>query len=204
MAKGVPTARSQRYKATHNAKDTIISTPFKSSNDALPLLTSISEKPTTQAAGAQLAFSTVQVLHQALLHAASPGTHPYALLQVMAPYISDCSERHRESELRNLALQQQLDESNSKLLEQFMSKMQKFSNCKNSGRKVKRHKSFTANKLCKLIWFHLAVAVALFHQTLTSIFRPLRFIYQQLILARNDTIVPGAVTAPADSAHDHC
>jgi hypothetical protein len=94
MAKGVPTARSQHYKATHNAKDKIISTPFKSSNDALPLLTSISEKPTTQAAGAQLVFSTVQVLHQALLHAASPGTHPYALLQVMAPYISDCSERH--------------------------------------------------------------------------------------------------------------
>ncbi len=119
MAKGVPTARSQRYKATHIAKDKIISTPFKSSKDALPLLTSISEKPITQAAGAQLAFSTIQVLHQVLLHAASPGTHPYALLQVMAPYISDCSERHRESEIRNRTLQQQLDASNSKLLEQF-------------------------------------------------------------------------------------
>ncbi len=59
------------------------------------------------------------MLHQALLHAASPGTHPYALLQVMAPYISDCSERHSESELCNLALQLQLDESNSKLIEQF-------------------------------------------------------------------------------------
>ena len=119
MAKGVPTARSQRYKATHNAKDKIISTPFKSSNDALPLLTSISEKPTTQAAGAQLVFSTVQVLHQALLHAASPGTHPYALLQVMASYTFDCSEWHCESEVCNMTLQQQLDDSNAKLLEQF-------------------------------------------------------------------------------------
>jgi hypothetical protein len=91
MAKGVPTAHFQRYKATHNlkAKDKINSTPFNSSDDARPLLISISEKPTTQAEGARRAFSTVKVLHQALLHAASPGTHPYDLLQVMAPYISD-------------------------------------------------------------------------------------------------------------------
>ena len=119
MAKGVPTARSQRYKATHKAKESIISIPPTSSNDVLPLLISISEKPITQADGAQRAFSTVRVLHQSLLHAASPGTHPYDLLQVMASYILYCSEWYHESEVRNLTLQQQLDDSNAKLLEQF-------------------------------------------------------------------------------------
>ena len=185
MAKGVPTARSQRYKATHNAKDKIISTPFKSSNDALPLLTSISEKPTTQAAGAQLAFSTVQVLHQALLHAASPGTHPYALLQVMAPYISDCSERHRELELRNFTLQQQLDESNSKLLEQF--------NVQNA-EILKLQEQLKKSQAAQEFYRQQAM-----HADLVPPRRRCRFvspdadidlsptqIYQQLILARND------------------
>ena len=119
MAKGVPTACSQRYKATRKAKESIISIPPTSKNDALPLLFSISEKPITQADGAQRAFSTVRVLRQSLLHAASPGTHPYDLLQVMAPYIFDCCEWYCESEVRTLILQQQLDDSNAKLLEQF-------------------------------------------------------------------------------------
>ena len=114
MANGVPTARSQRYKATHKAKESTISSPPTSSNDALPLLISISEKPITQADGEQRAFSTVRVLHQSLLHATSPGTHPYDLLQVMASYIFYCSEWYRESEVRNLTLQQQLDDSNAK------------------------------------------------------------------------------------------
>jgi hypothetical protein len=119
MAKGVPTARSQHYKATHKTKEKIISTSPPSSNDVLPLLISISEKPITHAEGAQRAFSTVRVLHQSLLHAASPGTHPYDLLQVMASYIFDCSEWYRECEVRNHILQNQLDDSNAKLLEQF-------------------------------------------------------------------------------------
>jgi hypothetical protein len=59
------------------------------------------------------------MVHQSLLHAASPGTHPYDLLQVMASHIFDCSEWYRESEVRSLTLQQQLDDSNSKLLDQF-------------------------------------------------------------------------------------
>ena len=37
----------------------------------------------------------------------------------MASYIFDCSEWYRESEVRNLTLQQQLDDSNAKLLDQF-------------------------------------------------------------------------------------
>jgi hypothetical protein len=185
MAKGVPTARSQHYKATHNAKDKIISTPFKSSNDALPLLTSISEKPTTQAAGAQLVFSTVQVLHQALLHAASPGTHPYALLQVMAPYISDCSERHRELELRNFTLQQQLDESNSKLLEQFnvqnaeILKLQEQLKKSQAAQEFYRQQAMQADlvpprRRCRFVSPDADID-----------FSPTQ-IYQQLILARND------------------
>ncbi len=68
-----------------------------------------------------------------------------------------CSEWHSESEVSSLILQQQLDESNAKLLEQF----------KNSSRRVKQPKIFTADKLSKPIWFHLVVAVALFYQTLT-------------------------------------
>ena len=185
MAKGVPTARSQRYKATHNAKDKIISTPFKSSNDALPLLTSISEKPTTQAAGAQLVFSTVQVLHQALIHAASPGTHPYALLQVMAPYISDCSERHRELELRNFTLQQQLDESNSKLLERFyvqnaeILKLQEQLKKSQAAQEFYRQQAMQADlvppcRRCRFVSLDADINLS-----------PTR-IYQQLILACND------------------
>jgi hypothetical protein len=119
MAKGVPTARSQRFKATHKAKEKIISTSSTSSNDVLPLLISISEKPINQAEGAHRAFSTVRVLHQSLFHAASSGTHPYDLLQVMASYIFDCSEWYRESEVRNHSLQHQLDDSNARLLKQF-------------------------------------------------------------------------------------
>jgi hypothetical protein len=119
MAKGVPTARSQRYKATHKAKESINSIPPTSSNDAFQLLISFTEKPITQADGAQCAFSTVQVLHQSLHHAASPETHPYDLLQVMASCIIDCSEWYRESEVRNLTMQQQLADSNFKLLDHF-------------------------------------------------------------------------------------
>ncbi len=115
----MPTARSQRYKATHKAKESKISIPLTSSNDALPLLISITEKPFTQADGAHRVFSTIRVLHQSLLHAASPGTHPHDSLQVMASYIFDCSEWYHESEVRNLTLQQQLDDSNAKLLDQF-------------------------------------------------------------------------------------
>ena len=147
MAKGVPTARSQRYKATHKAKELMTSVPPTSSNDALPLLISISEKPFTQADGVLRAFSTVRVLHQSLLHAASPGPHPYDLLQVMASYNIYCSEWYRESEGRNLTLQQQLDDSNAKFLEQF----NQFSNCKTNSRRVRRPKNFTATKLYKLI-----------------------------------------------------
>ncbi len=54
--------------------------------------------------------------------------------------------------------------------------MQKLSTCKNSSRRVKWPKIFSTDKLCKLIWFHLVVAFALFQQTVTLLFRPLKII----------------------------
>ncbi len=60
----------------------------------------------------------MRVLHQALLHAASPGTHPYDLLQVMASYLSDCSQWYNEEHACNTALQRQLDDVNSKIIAQ--------------------------------------------------------------------------------------
>ncbi len=124
MAKGVPTARSQRYKATQQAKEKLSSVPAKeqvssiisnSGNDVFP---SLPLNPITPAEGAQRAFATVTVLLQSLLLAASPGTHPHNLLHVILPYFHDCSEWYRESDARNTALQQQLDDLNSKLLAQ--------------------------------------------------------------------------------------
>jgi hypothetical protein len=121
MAKGVPTARSQRYKATHQAQEPIHSIPpkgkipttnFICGNDVLP---SLPLNPITQAEGAQRAFTTVDVLLRSLLQIASPDTHQHALLQLITAYFSDCSQWHRESEDRNLVLQQQLDDSNAKL-----------------------------------------------------------------------------------------
>ncbi len=82
--------------------------------------------------------------------------------------------------------------------------MQKFSNCKISSRPVKRHKNFTADKICKLIWFHLAFAVALFHLTLTFLFArsnrsTISFGWQ---LYSNPRSHLGAVADQADSARE--
>ncbi len=68
--------------------------------------------------GAQHAFTTVRVLHQSLLHTMSPGYHIYDMLQLMGPYLYDCSQWYDEEQARNTALQQQLDAVNSKLLDQ--------------------------------------------------------------------------------------
>jgi hypothetical protein len=185
MAKGVPKARSQRYKATHKAKEKIISTSSTSSYDVLPLLISISEKPITQAEGAQRAFSTVRVLHQSLLHATSPVTHPNDLLQVMASYMFDCSEWYRESEVRNLTLQQQLDDSNAKLLEHFnvqnaeILKLQDQLKTSQAAQDFYRHQALQADMVpprrrCRFIL-----------PTADNDLSPAK-IYQQLLLARGD------------------
>ncbi len=78
----------------------------------------IAAEPTTHAKGAQSAFTTVRVLYQSVLHAVSPGNHTYDLLQLMVPYLYDCSQWFDEEQARCAALQQQLDVVNSKLLEQ--------------------------------------------------------------------------------------
>jgi hypothetical protein len=176
MAKGVPTGRSQRYKATHKAKEKIISTSSTSNNDVLPLLISTSEIPITQAEGVHRAFSTVRVLHQSLLHAASPGTHSYDLLQVMASYIFDCSEWYRESEVRNHSLQHQLDDSNAKLLEQFNVQNAEILNLQEQLQKSQAAQDFYRQPALQADVVPLVVAIALFQQTMTLLFRPLKFI----------------------------
>jgi hypothetical protein len=62
-------------------------------------------------------FTTVRVLYQSVLHAMSPGSHTYDLLQLMGPYLYGCSQWFDEEQARSAALQQQLDAVNSKLLE---------------------------------------------------------------------------------------
>jgi hypothetical protein len=68
MAKGAPTARSQRYMANHklqektnsiNITEKVHSTPSISGNDVLPSPTQIPEKPVPPLDGAQRAFETV-------------------------------------------------------------------------------------------------------------------------------------------------
>ena len=116
MAKGVPTARSQRYKATQKLQEKITTTPTTSGNDVLPSPISVPEKPTFQAEGAQRAFNTVRGLHQALLYAANPGTHIYDLLQLIGPYLNDCQEWYQDEAAQNTTSRKQLDEANSKLI----------------------------------------------------------------------------------------
>ena len=112
MAKGIPTDRSRRFKQNQEKKS---STPTTSGNDAFP---SPPISPVTQAEGAQRSFALARVLHQSLLHTATPGTHPHDLLINLAPVLYDCSEWYRESEARNIALQTQLDDINSKVITQ--------------------------------------------------------------------------------------
>ena len=118
MAKGVPTARSQSYKANQKLQEKKTSTPTTSSNDVFPLQPTITAEPTTHAEGAQRVFTTVRVLYQSVLHTMSPGNHTYDLLQLMGPYLYDCSQWFDEEQARSAALQQQLDVVNANLLEQ--------------------------------------------------------------------------------------
>jgi hypothetical protein len=118
VTKGVPAARSQRYKANKILQKKKLSTPPTSGNDVLPSPIVIYQKPLTEVEGALRAFATVRVLHQSLLHAASPGTHPNDLLQVMGPYLHDCSQWYNEEHDHNTALQKQLDDANSKFIAQ--------------------------------------------------------------------------------------
>ena len=92
MVKGVPTARSQSYKANQKLQEKKFPTPTTSGNDVLPSPLILPTQPVTQAQGAQRALTTVLVLQQSLLHAMSPGTHIYDMLQLMGPFLSDCSQ----------------------------------------------------------------------------------------------------------------
>ncbi len=118
MVKGVPTARFQSYKANQTLQEKKFPTPTTSGNDVLPSPIIIPAKPATHAKGAQLAFTTICVLQQSLLHAVSPGNHIYDMLQLMGPYLCNCSQWYDEEQAHNTALQQQFDAVNSKLLDQ--------------------------------------------------------------------------------------
>ena len=122
-AKGVPTERSKLYKAKQklleminfiNTKEKIRPTPTTSGNDVLPSPNDIPLQPMTQAEGAQRAFKTVQVLHRSLLSSTNPAHHTYELIQLMGPYIHDCAQWYNEAQDLITALQQQLDDVDSK------------------------------------------------------------------------------------------
>ena len=111
---GKPTLRSQRYKANLKLQEEIISIPTTSGNDVFP---SPISTPVIQDEGAQRIIDTIHVLHQSLGHLVSPNDH--ALVKLLGQNISDFVRLHQEARARNILLQQQLDDSNAKLLAQF-------------------------------------------------------------------------------------
>jgi hypothetical protein len=121
MAKGVPTARSKSYKANIKLQEKTTSLPIKekvhsppsnSGNDVLPSPMTI---PATD--GAPRAFEMARVLTQTLMHM-NPANHISDILKLLDLSISDCSAWYNEVYDRNSALQQQLDDLNSKMLAQ--------------------------------------------------------------------------------------
>jgi DNA repair exonuclease SbcCD ATPase subunit len=118
MAKGTPTARTRRFQEQQKSQEKKSANSSSSTTIGNDVFPSPPISPVTQAEGAQRAFSLARVLHQSLLHTATPGTHPHDLLINMAPVLFDCSEWYRESEARNIALQTQLDDINSKVITQ--------------------------------------------------------------------------------------
>ena len=157
MAKGVPTVRSQRYKALKQVKEQLKSPPH-SDSDVFPQ-SPTDTQPSARAEGAHRAFLTLRVLHKSLLHATSPGTHNYDILQFMASYISDCEEWHQEAHDRNTKLQQQLDDTNAKLLTQFAVQNAEILKLQDALEKSKVKADFTGNKLCPCKRFPLINAV---------------------------------------------
>ncbi len=95
----------------------------------------------------------------------------------MASNISDFSEWYSESEVLNLSLQHQLDESNAKLLEHFNVQNAVVLKLQDQLKKSQAAQDFyCSDKLCKLTWFHLVASVVLFHLTLALLFRLINFI----------------------------
>jgi hypothetical protein len=94
MAKGVPTNRSQRFKANKKLqektksiiKEKVYSTPSTSGNDVLPSPTTI---PVILPEGAQHAFELGRVLTQTLMHL-NPTDHISDILKLLSSSISDC------------------------------------------------------------------------------------------------------------------
>ena len=116
VTKGKPTARSQSYKAILQIQDKIKSTPTTSSNDDFP---SPISTPVTHDEGAQRIIDTITVLHQSLDLVVSPNPHGHALVKLLGQNFSDLVRLYQKADNRTIVLQQQLDDSNAKLLAQF-------------------------------------------------------------------------------------
>jgi hypothetical protein len=71
----------------------------------------------------------------------------HALVKLLGQNISDCVRLYQEAHNRNIVLQQQLDDSNAKLLAQFEVHNAEILQPDVSSRKVKQSPTFTVNKL---------------------------------------------------------
>jgi hypothetical protein len=111
--KGMPTTRSQSYKAILKIQDKIKSTLTTSVNDVIP---SIISTPITQDDGAQPIIDTIHVLLHSLGRLVSPSEH--ALVKLLGQNISDCVRLYQEAHNHNIVLQQ-LGVSSAKLLAQL-------------------------------------------------------------------------------------
>ena len=120
VAKGKPTARSQRYKANQKIlQEQTKSVPTISGSEVLPPPSPVSDKPVTPDDAELRAFTSVRLLLQAMVISTRPNTNIYDMLQVIGSFFTDCEKFYHEARTRSVAVQQQLDEVNAKLLAQF-------------------------------------------------------------------------------------
>ena len=119
VAKGEPTARSQRYKANQKIlQEQESSVPTPSGSDALPPPSTILDKPVTSDDAEQRSFNSVRLLIQAMVLMTRPNTNLYDMLQVVSSFFTDCEKAYREVCTCSVSMQKQLDDCNAKLLTQ--------------------------------------------------------------------------------------
>ena len=120
VAKGKPTARSQRYKANQKIlQEQTKSVPTISGSEVLPPPSPVSDKPVTPDDAELRAFTSVRLLLQAMVLSTRPNTNIHEMLQVTGSFFTDCEKVYHDARTRSVAVQQQLDEVNAKLLAQF-------------------------------------------------------------------------------------
>jgi hypothetical protein len=120
VAKGKPTARSQRYKANQIIlQEQARSAPTTSGSEVLPPPSTVLDKPVTPDDVEQRAFTSVRLLIQAMVLTTRPNTNIYDMLQVTSSFFNDCEKAFQAVHNRQVSVQQQLDEVNAKLIAQF-------------------------------------------------------------------------------------